>query len=72
MTDGKVLEVLRDTDGQIEYKYPKGKVSVVTLVMPGLRTKRIRVENIPPEMSQEALQASLTPDGKILDIQVER
>jgi len=68
----KVLAVLRDTGGQIEYKYTTGQVWIVTLAMSGLGTKCMRVANLPPELSHEALRAALTPHGKILDIQVER
>jgi len=68
----KVQAVLHETGGQIEYKYPTGQVSTVTLAMAGLGTKRIRVANLPPEISEEELRASLTPYGKIIDMGTER
>ena len=73
MTDiEKVQAVLLATGGQINYKYPTGQISTVTLDIAGLRTKRIRVANLPPETSQEELRASLTPYGKIINIETER
>jgi hypothetical protein len=68
----KMLDVLRDRGGQIEYIYPTCQISMVTLAMAGLGIKHIRVANLPPEVSHEALRASLTSYGKILDKQVER
>ena len=68
----KVQAVLHETGGQIEYKYPTGQVSTVTLAMVGLGTKRIRVANLPPETSQEELWASLIPYRKIINIETER
>jgi len=67
-----MLAVLRDTGDQIEYKYPTGQVSIVIIAMAGLGTKRIRVANLAPEVSHEAFRASLTPYGKILNIQAEK
>jgi hypothetical protein len=37
-----VFALLRDTGGQVEYKYPPGDLSIVSLVMVVVGTKRIR------------------------------
>jgi hypothetical protein len=66
-----VLAVLRDTGGQAEYKYPPGELSIVSLAMAGMGTKRIRIAKLPPEVPNDTLQATLTPYGKIMDIQAE-
>lgn len=68
----KVQAVLHATGGEIEYTYPSGQVSTVTLAVAGLGTKRIRVATLPPEVSYDEMQAALTPHGKIVDIQTEK
>jgi hypothetical protein len=68
----KVTAVLRDTGDQVEYKYPTGDVSFVSLTMAGMGTKRVRVANLPPEVPDKTLRASLALYGKVLDIQVEK
>ena len=40
--------------------------------MASLGTKRIRIANLPQEVSNETLRATLAPFGKIVDIQNER
>jgi hypothetical protein len=56
MVDGEcVLAVLRDTGGQVEYKYPNGELSIVSLAVAGMGTKRTRVANLPPELPNETL-----------------
>jgi hypothetical protein len=61
----KVHAVHHAAGGEIEYTYPSGQVSTVTLAVAGLGTKRIRVANLPPD----ELRAALTTYGKIVDIQ---
>jgi hypothetical protein len=60
-----VLALLRDTAGQAEYKYPSGDLSIVNTALAGLGTKRIRIANLPPEVSNDTLRATLAPYGKI-------
>jgi hypothetical protein len=68
----KVTAVLRDTGDQVEYKYPTGDVSFASLAMACMGTKRVQVANLPSEVPDETLRASLASYGKILDIQVEK
>jgi hypothetical protein len=70
--DEKVLAVLQQWGGQTEFKFSTGQVAPFTLVMVGLLTKRIRVTNLRPEVSHDALGASLSPYGKLSDIQIEK
>jgi hypothetical protein len=65
----KVQAVLHAAGREIEYTYPSGQVSTVTLAVAGLGTKRIRVANLTPEVSHDELRVALTPYGKIVDIQ---
>jgi hypothetical protein len=66
-----VLIVLRHTGGQAEYKYPTGQLSIVSISMSGMGSKRIRVASLPPEVPNETLLATLAAFGKVLDIQAE-
>jgi len=65
-----VLAILRETGGQAEYKYPTGGLSIVSLAMAGMGTKRFRIVNLPLEVPKETLRATLAPFRKVLDIQV--
>jgi hypothetical protein len=64
-----VLGLLRETRGQVEYKYPSTELSIVSLALAGMGTKRIRLAGLLPEVSNDTLCASLASYGKILDIQ---
>jgi hypothetical protein len=73
LTDSnKVTAVLQDTGDQVEYKYTTGDVSFVSLAMADIGKKRVRVANLPPEVPDETLRASLAPYRKVLDKQVEK
>jgi hypothetical protein len=62
------LALLRETWGQVEYKYPTGELFVVNIILAGMGKKRIRVAGLPPEVTNETLDATLAPYGKIQDI----
>ena len=66
-----VLALLRDTGRQVEYKYPTGEPSIASLAMAGMGTKPIRIANLPPEVPNDTLRATLAPFGKDLYIQAE-
>jgi len=66
-----VHALLRDTSGRAEYKYPNGKLSIVNKDMAGMGTKRIRVANLPPEVSNDTLHKSLSSFRKVLNIHAE-
>jgi hypothetical protein len=67
-----VLALLRDTAGQAQYKYPSGELSIVNITLAGLGTKRVRIANLAPEVSNDTPRATLAPYGKIVDIQNKR
>jgi len=64
-----VTALLRDTEDQAKYKYPPGELSIVNIAQAGLGTKRIRIANVPPDVSNGTLWATLAPYSKIVDIQ---
>ena len=57
------------TGGQVEYKNPTGKLTIVNLAMAGMGTKRIGIASLPPDIPNDTLRTSLAPFGKILYIQ---
>jgi hypothetical protein len=67
-----VYALLREMEGQAEYKYPTGELSNVNIALAGLGTKRIRIANLPPEVSNNTLHASLVLYGKIMEIQKQK
>ena len=62
--------LLRDTSGRAEYKYPNGELSIVNIDIAGMGTKRGRVTNLPPEVPNDSLHASLASFGKVLNIKL--
>ena len=64
-----VHALLQGTAGQAEYKYPTGEMTIVHIALAGLGTKRVRVADLPPEISNDTLKAALAPYGKIMNIQ---
>jgi hypothetical protein len=55
------MAILRETVGQVEYKYSKGEVFQVTVALAGMGTKRVRTANQPPEIPNDALRDALAP-----------
>jgi hypothetical protein len=66
-----VQALISDTSGQAEYKYTNGELSIVNIDMAGMGTKHVRVASLPPETTNEALQAALANYRKLLNIQNE-
>ena len=44
-----VQTLLRDTSGEAKCKHHSGEVSTVGIAVAGLGTKRVRLENLPPD-----------------------
>ena len=68
----KVIAVLRNKGEQVDYIYPTGERACVSLAVAGMGTKRVRVANLPPEVPNDTLKASLAPYGKVIDVQIEK
>jgi hypothetical protein len=66
-----VRELLRNINGQAEYKRHTRELSLVTLAAAGMGTKRVRIANLPPEVQDEAIRTALTPYGTVMNIQEE-
>ena len=68
----KVLAVLRDKGEQVDYMYPTGETFSVSLAVAGMGMKRVRIANLPPEVPNDTLKASLAPYGKVIEVQIEK
>jgi hypothetical protein len=64
-----VGEILRNTGGQVGYKYPTGERYQVSIALAGLGRKRIRIANLAPEVTNDYMRNALTPYGQVIDIQ---
>jgi len=47
-----VQTLLRETNGQAEYKHHKRILSIVNIPIAGMGTKRVRITNLPPEVQK--------------------
>ena len=45
-----VQALLREANGQAEYKHHNGVLSIANIAMAGMGTKRVRIANLPPEV----------------------
>jgi hypothetical protein len=63
-----VQALLKETNGQAEYKHHNGVLSIVNIAMAGMGTKRVRITNLPPEVKEHAIRTALTPFGTVLAV----
>jgi hypothetical protein len=61
-----------DHKRQAEYKHYIGETTLVTISMAGMDNKRVRVANLPPDVPDKELKATLAPYGTVIDIQEEK
>ena len=64
-------DLLSEMGGRAEYNYPTGELSIVSIDMAGMGTKRIRVGSLPPKVPKDMLRTTLALFGKVLDVQTE-
>jgi hypothetical protein len=55
------MTILRQTAGQVEYKVSMGEVFQVTVALACMGTKRVRIANLPQEISNDVLLDALAP-----------
>ena len=61
--------IIQETNGLQEYKHSNGEISQVGIEMAGLRTKRIRIASLPPEVPEGPIRTALAQYGDIKSIQ---
>ena len=66
--DAYIHALLRETNGQAEYKHHNGVLSIVNVVIVGMGTKRVRITNLLPKVKEHAIRTALTPFGTVLAV----
>jgi hypothetical protein len=66
-----MLSIINGTGGHGEYKHHTWEISHVDIAVAGMGYKKIRVPNLPPELIDNTLRATLAPLGQVLNIQNE-
>jgi hypothetical protein len=66
-----VQDILTVTKGTKQYKHSTGEISTVRIKIAGMGTRRIRLANLPPELSKSTISTALTPYGVVQSIQDE-
>ena len=58
-------EALHSTNGKSEYKHDNGEISQVEITMVGMGNKRVRIANLPPEISDGTVRYAFSNCGEI-------
>jgi hypothetical protein len=67
----RMQETLMSTNGQGELRHSNGVISKVRIEAAGLGIRRVRIANLPPEISDRAIKMGLSKFGEIKEIQEE-
>jgi hypothetical protein len=63
--NNRLLDVLHLTGGQVEYRHTKGEISIVRLETAGLRIRKVRIANLPPEVPDAVIRTVLSSYGEV-------
>jgi len=66
-----IQNLLQVTNGSTEYRHVTGEISIVNLEVVGMGMRRIRIANLPPEVTERSIRAALASCGEIVSIQDE-
>jgi RNA recognition motif-containing protein len=64
----RMQHVLQETDGQMEFRHDNGELSMAKIEPAGMGVRRIRIENLPPEVHDRIIREMLTKYGEVRDI----
>ena len=65
MTDIEGVQgIIQGTGRHAEYKHNNGEISTVSVNIAGMGTRKIRIANLPPEVAENTLRASIASTGK--------
>jgi hypothetical protein len=63
--DTYITNKLQTINGRLKYKHTTGEISVVRLQIAGMGTRRIRIADLPHEISDRAIRTALAPYGVV-------
>jgi hypothetical protein len=67
----RIQETFLSTNGQGEFCHSNGVISKVGIEEAGLGIRRVRIANLPPELSDRAIKMGLSRYGEIKEVQEE-
>jgi len=70
-TSEQMYSVLQKTAGQLDFRHDNGEISVVQIELAGMGTRRVRIANLPPEVSDRAIRETLSNYGEVKEIREE-
>jgi len=59
---------INNTAGKMTYKHDNGEISTVRIEIAGMGTRKIRITDLPPEVTDQAISRAFTSYGEVLDI----
>jgi len=71
-TAERMQSILQNIQGQQEYKQDNGEISIVKTELAAMGVRRVRVANIPPEVTEPVLRDAMSKYGDVKDIQKEQ
>jgi len=54
-TNDYMKEIMKTTEGQVTYKHDNGEISIVRIEFAGMGTRRIRIADLPPEVTDQTI-----------------
>jgi hypothetical protein len=69
--EDKMLNVIRETEGEREYKHETGEITTVKIEPAGMGLRGIRLANLPPEVSPRIIMNVLMWYGEVKEIKDE-
>jgi hypothetical protein len=64
--------IIHSTKGQLEYRHETGEISLVRINMAGMRLRRVRVANLPPEVPDRVLTDIMSKYGDVKNMSEEQ
>jgi len=64
-----IQNILQSTNGNAEYRHVTGEISIVRLEVIGMGMRRIRIANLPQEVTERSIRAALASYEEIVSIQ---
>jgi len=71
VNDTYLQNILQSRNGSVEYRHAAGEISIVRLEVAGVGMRRIRLANLPSELTESNIRAALASYGKIISIKDE-